>query len=98
MECFLHGNSVGVQQLQEHFYISAHDTVQNDIFPAALCVDRKIPIAFKCILEHLAVCAGEGAAVIVDHERLEEDAVFIIDFPERIQESDKFLLAFTARG
>ena len=35
-ERFLHGKSTGVQKLQEHFNISAHDTVQDAVFFAVL--------------------------------------------------------------
>ena len=31
-ESFLHGKSAGVQKLQEHFNISAHDTIQDYVF------------------------------------------------------------------
>ena len=80
-ESFLHGKSAGVQKLQEHFNISAHDTIQDYVFLGVLRIGRKVSISFQGILEHLAVCAGKHTAVIVNYKRLEIDAVFFVDIP-----------------
>ena len=80
-ESFLHGKSSGVQKLQEHFNISAHDTVQDNVFPAIFGIGGEVTVLFQGIFEHLAVCAGKHTAVIVNYKRLEIDAVFFVDIP-----------------
>ena len=80
-ESFLHGKSAGVQKLQEHFNISAHDTVQNNVFPAVFRIGGEVSVLFQGVLEHLAVCAREHTAVIVNDKRLEIDALFFVDIP-----------------
>ena len=97
-ESFLHGKSAGVQKLQEHFNISAHDTVQDDIFIGAFRIGRKVSIFFQGILEHLAVCAGKHTAVIVNYKRLEVDTVFFVNVTQCIQKADKSGFSFAFRG
>ena len=46
----------------------------------------------------MPIGAGKGTAVIVDHEWLEEDAVFFIDLPESIQQADKAGISLTLCG
>ena len=52
--------------LQEHFNITAHDIVQDDIFPAVFRVSGKVSVFFQSFFEHLAVCA----AIYSDMEEL----------------------------
>ena len=80
-ESFFHGKSSGVQKLQKHFNISAHDTVQDNVFPAIFGIGGEVSVLFQGIFEHLAVCTGKHTAVIVNYKRLEIDAVFFVDIP-----------------
>ena len=73
--------AAGVQKLQEHFNISAHDTVQNNVFPAVFRIGGEVSVLFQGIFEHLAICARKHTAVIVNYKRLEIDAVFFVDIP-----------------
>jgi len=95
---FLHGENAGIQQLQQHLDVAAHHTVQDDVLGTAFRIVGEVPVLFQGIFEYLPISAGKGTAVIVDHERLEEDAVFFIDLPERIQQADKAVFSLALCG
>ena len=97
-ESFLHGKSSGVQKLQKHFNISAHDTVQDNVFPAIFGIGGEVTVLFQGIFEHLAVCARKHTAVIVNYKRLEVDTVFFVNVTQCIQKADKSGFSFAFRG
>ena len=97
-ESFLHGKSAGVQKLQEHFNISAHDIVQDDIFPAVFRIGGEVSVLLQGIFEHLTVCAGKHTAVIINYKGFEVDAVFFVNVTQCIQQADKSGCSFAFRG
>ena len=97
-ESFLHGKSSGVQKLQKHFNISAHDTVQDNVFPAIFGIGGEVTVLFQGIFEYLAVCARKHTAVIVNYKRLEVDTVFFVNVTQCIQKADKSGFSFAFRG
>ena len=74
-------NSKLGDSISEKLTISAHDTVQDNVFPAVFRIGGEVSVLFQGIFEHLAVCTGKHTAVIVNYKRLEIDAVFFVDIP-----------------
>ncbi len=59
-ESFLHRKNTGVQKLQKHLNISAHDIVQDDVFHAVFRIGGKVSVIFQGIFEHLAEAVRDG--------------------------------------